>query len=117
MEKKTATKPKKEVKKILQPKKPPKSPEFIDSSKEDEEPPLLGVKEEVQGLFDLWKENKKFDIQEKGGGGSFLGRGHYEGHELSMLPYMILNTSGGLLKMPGLEKKTKDLIKQALTKT
>ena len=29
----------------------------------------------------------------------------------------VLNTSGGVLKMSGLDKKTKDLIKQALTKT
>ena len=57
MEKNTATKAGKKVKKV-----PPNSPEFIDSSKEEEEglsqddkekkiPPLLGVKEEAQSFL------------------------------------------------------------------
>ena len=64
--KKAAAKAGKKVKKALQPKKAPKSPEFIetdDSSEEEEEeglpkdengekiPPLLGVKEEVQSFL------------------------------------------------------------------
>ena len=82
MEKKTATKAGKKFKKISQPKKAPKSPEFIDSSEEEEEPPLLGVKEEVQGLFDLRKESKNLTIEKKVEGLVFMG-GPHEGYELS----------------------------------
>ena len=62
--KKTAKKAGTKLKKTSKPKKQPKSPEFIDSSEEEEEwppkndrgekmPPLLWVKEEDQSFFDL----------------------------------------------------------------
>ena len=54
MEKMSLQRQKEKVKKTSQSKKPPKSPEFIDSSGKEEEPPkddkglpLLGVKEEA----------------------------------------------------------------------
>ena len=64
MEKRSLQKQEKKVKKTRQPKKAPKSSEFIDSCGEEEEglpkdnkgktiPPLLGVKEETQDFFDL----------------------------------------------------------------
>ena len=55
----------KKVKKTSQPKKAPKSPEFIDLSEEKREPPLLGVKKEVQGFFDPRKESKNLAFEKK----------------------------------------------------
>ena len=74
-------------------KKAPKSPEFIDSSKEEEEeptkdnkgkkmPPLLGVKEEVQSFFNLQKDSKNLTIKIKVEKVVFM-RGPYEGYKLS----------------------------------
>ena len=73
--KKTTTKAGKKVKKASQLKKAPKSPEFIDSSKEEEGPsqddkgkkksPLLWVKEEVKSFFDLQKDSKNLTIEKK----------------------------------------------------
>ena len=45
-------------------------------------PPLLGVKEEAQGLFDLWKESKNLTFEKKVEKVVFM-RGSYEGYELS----------------------------------
>ena len=73
IEKRSLQKQEKKVKKALQPKKAPKSPEFIetdDSSEEEEEglpkddngekiTPLLGVKEEVQSFF-IFRRIEKF---------------------------------------------------------
>ena len=76
-------------------KKAPKSPEFIDSSKEegpsqdDKEKkilPLLGVKE-AQGLFELRKESKTLTFKKKVEKIVFM-RGSYEGYKLS---YVALN--------------------------
>ena len=125
--KKTTTKAGKKVKKTSQPKKAPKSPEFIDPSEEVEEeptqddkekkiPPLLGLKEEAQGLFDLRKESKNLTFEKKVEKVAFM-RGPYEGHELSYVALYDTEYLRGVLKMSGLEKKTKDLIKQAVAKT
>ena len=46
----------------------------------------------------------------------FMG-GPYEGYELSYVPLGDTKYLKKVLKMSGLDKKTKDLIKQALTKT
>ena len=84
MEKNSTTKTGKKVKKTSRPKKAPKSPEFIDSSKEEEEGPpkdnkgekntsFTGTKEEVQSFLNLQKDGKKFENQEKGETGSFYG--------------------------------------------
>ena len=85
MEKRSLQKQEKKVKKTTQPKKAPKSPEFIDSSEEEEEglpkdnkwekiPPLLGVKEEVQSFFDLRKDSKNLTIEKKVERVVFMGR-------------------------------------------
>ena len=76
MEKKTARKAGKKVEKTSRHKKAPKSPEFIDSSEENEEglpqddkekkmSSLLGVKEEIQSFFDLQKDSKNLAIEKK----------------------------------------------------
>ena len=69
MEKTPLQRQEKKVKKTSQPKKVPKSPEFIDSIEEEEGlpqddkekkiPPLLGVKEEAESFCDLQKERVK----------------------------------------------------------
>ena len=75
------------------------------------------MKEEVQGFFYLRKESwEKFDNWEKGGKGSFYG-GSYEGDELSYVALYDTKYVKRVLKMSGLDRKTKDLIKQALEKT
>ena len=112
--KNAAIKAGKKIKKTPQPKKAPKSPEFIDSSKEEEEPPkddkekkippLLRVKEEVQGLFDLRKESKNLTIQKKVKRVVFMG-GPYEGYELSYVALYDTEYLRGVLKMSGLDKK------------
>ena len=109
-------------------KKAPKSPEFIDSSKESEEEeglpkddkgkkmsPLLGVKED-QIFFDPRKESKNLTIEKKVEKVVFMA-GPYKGYELSYVALCDAKYLKRLLKMSGLERKTKDLIKQALAKT
>ena len=99
-EKKSATKAGKKLKKTSQSKKAPKSPEFIDSDEEEEEveeeeeeeeegldkkkkmSPLLGVKEEAQSFFDLWKDSKNLTIKKEVKRVVFM-RGPYKGQELS----------------------------------
>ena len=73
------------------------------SSKEEEEglakdnkgkkiPPLLGVKEEVQSFFDLWKDSKNLTIKKKVERVVFMG-GPMKATNYHMLHYMIPNTS------------------------
>ena len=125
--KKTTTKAGKKVKKTSQTKKAPKLPEFIDSSEESEEgppqddkekkiPPLLGVKEEAQSLFDLQKESKNLTIEKKVEKAVFMA-GPYKGYKLSYVALCDTKYLKRVLKMSVLEKKTKDLIKQVLAKT
>ena len=125
--KKAATKAGKKVKKTSQSKKARKSPKFIASSGEEEEgppkddkekkiPPLLGVKEEAQSFFDLRKGSKNLTIEKKAKKGVFM-REPYVGYELSRVALDDTKYLRGVLKMSGLDKKTKDLIKQALAKT
>ena len=115
----------KKVKKASRPKKAPKSPEFIDSGEEEEGllqddkgekiPSLLGVKKEVQSFFDLRKDSKNLTLEKKVEKVAFM-RGFYEGYELSHVALYYTEYLRKVLKMSGLDKKTKDLIKQALTK-
>ena len=124
--KKTATKVGKKVKKTSQPKKAPKSSEFIESEEEEERlpkedkgkkmSPLLGVKEKVQSFFDLQKDSKTLTIKKKVEKVVFM-TGPYEGYELSYIVLCDTKYLKKVLKMSGREKKTKDLIKQALAKT
>ena len=100
--KKTATKAGKKVKKAPRSQKAPKLPEFIDSSEEEEGtpkdnkgkrlPPLLGVKEEAQSFFDLWKDSKSLTMQ-KNVGRRFLWQNSINAMNYHMLHYVIPNTS------------------------
>ena len=108
-------------------KKAPKSPEFIDSSGKEEEkgppkddkeknvPPVLGVKEEAQSFFDSQKETN-LTIEKKVKNVFFMS-GPYGGQKLSHVALYDTEYLKKTLKMSGLDKKTKDLIKQALAKT
>ena len=78
-------------------------------------PPLLGVKEEVQSFFDLQKESKNLAIEKKVEKVVFMA-GLYEGYELSYVALFDTKYLKRKLKMSGLEKKTRDLIKQAMAK-
>ena len=73
------------------------------------------MKEEVQGFVDLRKESKNLTIETKVERVVFL-RGPHEGHKIHVA---LCDTEylKKVLKMSGLDKKTKDLIKHALTKT
>ena len=71
MEKRPLQRQEKKVKKTSQPKKVPKSPEFIDSIEEEEGlpqddkekkiPPLLGVKEEAESFVIFRRRESKFN--------------------------------------------------------
>ena len=78
--------------------------------------PLLAMKEEVQSLFDIQKESKNLTIEKKVEKLVFM-TGPYESYELSCVALYDTKYLKRVLKMSGLEKKTKDLIKQALAKT
>ena len=77
--------------------------------------PLLGVKEEDQSFFDLRKETKNLTVEKKVEKLIFMA-GPYESYELSYVELCDTKYLKRVLKMSGLEKKTKDLIKQALAK-
>ena len=102
-------------------KKAPKSPKFIGSSEEDKEKkglnkkkkmsPLLGVKEESQSVFDLRKDRKNQTIEKEVKRVVFM-RGLYKGQESSNVALYNTKYLRTVLKMSGLDKKTKDLIKK-----
>ena len=77
---------------------------------------MLGVKQEVQTFFDLQKESKNLAIEKKVEK-TVLMAGPYKGYELSYVALCDTKYLKRVLKMSDLEKKTKDLIKQALAKT
>ena len=77
--------------------------------------PLLGVKEEAQSFFDLQKDSKHLKIEKKMEKTVFI-VGPYKGCELSYVALCCTKYLKRVLKMSGLEKKKKDLIKQALAK-
>ena len=114
--KNVSTKAGKKVKKTTQPKKALKSPEFIESEegspKDDKGPSLLGMKEESQSFFDLQKESKNLTIKKK----VVFMAGPYKGYDLSYVALCDTIYLKRMLKKSSLEKKTKDLIKQALAK-
>ena len=74
------------------------------------------MKEEAQGFFDFRKESKNLTIDKKVKKVVFMA-GPYKGYELSYVALCDTKYLKRVLKMSGLEKKTKDLIKQALSKT
>ena len=77
---------------------------------------MLGVKEEVQSFFDLQKESKNLTIEKKVGKVVFMA-GPYEGYDLSYVALCDTKYLKKMLKISGLKKKTKNLIKKALAKT
>ena len=83
--------------------------------KEKKIPSLLRLKEEVQGFLDLRKESKNLRFKKSVEKVVFMG-GTYEGHQLSCVALYDTKYLRGMLKMAGLAKKTKDLIKQVLAK-
>ena len=78
-------------------------------------PPLLGMKEEVQSFFDFQRDSKHLTIEKKVE--KAVSAGPYKGYESSYVELCDTKYLKRVLKMPGLEKKTKALIKQALAKT
>ena len=83
---------------------------------DDKEHPLLGMKEEAQSFFDLQMESKNLTIEKKVEEVVFMA-GPCKGYELSYVALCGTKYLKWVLKMSHLEKKTKDLIKQALAKT
>ena len=77
---------------------------------------MLGVKEDDQSYFDLEKARKNLTIEKKVEKAVFM-VGPYKGYELSYVALCETKYLKRVLKMSGLEKKTIDLIKEALTKT
>ena len=77
---------------------------------------MLGLKEEVQSFVDLQKDSKNLTIEKKVEKVVFMA-GPYEGYEFSYVALCDTKYLKRVLKMSGLEKKTKGLIKQALIKT
>ena len=76
---------------------------------------MLGMKEESQSCFDNQKDSKNLTIEKKVGKVVFMA-GPYEGYELLYVALYDTKYLKRVLKKSGLEKKTKDLIKQALAK-
>ena len=77
---------------------------------------MLGVKEEAQSFFDFQKDSKHLTIEKKVEKAVFMA-GPYKGYELSYFALCNTKYLTRVLKMSDLEKKTKNLIKQALAKT
>ena len=114
--KKTATKAGKKVKRTPQPKKHQSHLNLLTQAgkkkkgdKGKKTPPLLGVKEEVQSFFYLQKDSKNLAIEKKAETIVFM-VGPYEGYEVSYVALCDTKYLKRMLKMSGLEKKTKDLI-------
>ena len=82
---------------------------------DDKEPPLLGMKEEAQGFFDLQKETKNLTIEKKVEKTVFMA-GPYKGYDLLYVPLYDTKYLKRMLKISGLEKKTKNLIKKSTSK-
>ena len=76
----------------------------------------MGIKEEVQSFFDLQKESKNLTIKKNVEKAVFMA-GPYIGYELSYTALCDTKYLKRMLKMSGLEKKLKELMKQALAKT
>ena len=74
------------------------------------ESPLLGVKEEVQSFFDIQKESKNLTIEKKVEKVVFMAV-PYEGYDLSYVALCDTKYLKKMLKISGLKKKTKNLIK------
>ena len=74
------------------------------------------MKEETQSFSDLQKESKNLTIEKKVEKLVFMA-GPYKGYDLSYVVLYDTKYLQRMLKISGLEKKTKNLIKQALAKT
>ena len=73
------------------------------------------MKEEAQSFFDLQKESKNLTIEKKVEKAVFMA-GPYKGYDLSYVALYDTKYLKRMLKISGLEKKTKNLIKQALAR-
>ena len=71
---------------------------------------MLGVKEEVQSFFDIQKESKNLTIEKKVEKVVFMAV-PYEGYDLSYVALCDTKYLKKMLKISGLKKKTKNLIK------
>ena len=69
------------------------------------------MKEEAQSFFDLQKDSKNLTIEKKVEKTVFMA-GPYKGYDLSYVVLYDTKYLKRMSKMPGLEKKTKNLIKQ-----
>ena len=113
------------MRKTPQSKTSPTSPEFIDTDSDDtvdeqaptvkksndyKEAPLLGVKEEVQSFFDLQNESKNLTIKKKVEKVVFMA-GLYKGCDLSYVALCDTKYLKKMIKISGLQNKTKNLIK------
>ena len=67
------------------------------------------MKEEVQNFFDLQKDSKHLTLEKKTEKVVYIA-GPYKGYELSYVALSDMKYLKRVLKMAGLEKKTKDLI-------
>ena len=74
------------------------------------------MKEEAQSFFDLQKKSKNLTIEKKVEKAVFMA-GPYKGYELSYAALCDTKYLKKVFKMSDIEKKTKDLIKQSLSKT
>ena len=74
------------------------------------------MEEEVQSFFDPRNESKNLPSEKKVEKVVFMS-GPYEGYKLSYVAPYDTKYLRKVLKISGLEKKTKDLIKQALART
>ena len=73
------------------------------------------MKEESQSFFDIQKDSTNLTIEKKVEKLVFM-TGAYEGYELSYVALCDTKYFKRVLKKSGPEKKTKDLMKQALAK-
>ena len=71
---------------------------------DDKGPLLLGVKEEAQSVFDLWKHSKNLTIKKEVERVVFM-RGPYKGQELSNNALCDTEYLRKALKRSGLDKK------------
>ena len=74
------------------------------------------MKEEAQSFFDLQMEIKILTIEKKVEKAVFMA-GPYKSYDLSYVALYDTKYLKRMLKMSDLEKKMKDLIKQAMAKT
>ena len=76
----------------------------------------MGMEKEAQSVFGIQEESKNLKIEKKVEKAVFMA-GLYKGYDLSYVALYDTKYLKRILKISGLEKKTKNLIKEALAKT